>query len=268
MTATKSTGHSSKHVSSKKHEGTSKHSPTAKKTTKSGTKGHVTTKAKHATHAKARGFAINDLLPVCAAEAVAQSLRLLGQRVSPDEVEALWLAAGGWDGASLPGTLAAAAVAGLAGFRPGAAELVVAATPVPVFGRVPLDFVGSGADLAVQVVVGAEEHPVVAAATGEYALYRQSGHAGVMPGAPRGEYLSGHALILGADGAAPTGCIRRGPLECPSARSDGSVSALILGVSVPGPHCVLATADGWWSWGRLYQPWPCAIEEAVAVSWS
>lgn len=43
--------------------------------------------------------------------------------------------------------------------------------------------------------------------------------------------------------------------------------ALILGVDVPGPHAVLATPDGWWSWGELYEPWTDDIEEAWAVSW-
>ena len=44
---------------------------------------------------------------------------------------------------------------------------------------------------------------------------------------------------------------------------------LILGVDLPGSHAVLATADGWWSWGELYCPceFPDAvIEEAWAVS--
>lgn len=44
--------------------------------------------------------------------------------------------------------------------------------------------------------------------------------------------------------------------------------ALILHVDVPGPHAVLATADGWWSWGELHDPWPCRVSEAWAVSWS
>lgn len=47
--------------------------------------------------------------------------------------------------------------------------------------------------------------------------------------------------------------------------------ALILGVDLPGPHAVLATPAGWWSWGTLYDPatWPDAvIEEAWAVSWT
>jgi hypothetical protein len=44
---------------------------------------------------------------------------------------------------------------------------------------------------------------------------------------------------------------------------------LILGLDLPGPHAVLATADGWWSWGELHCPceFPDAvIEEAWAVS--
>jgi hypothetical protein len=47
--------------------------------------------------------------------------------------------------------------------------------------------------------------------------------------------------------------------------------ALILGVELPGPHAVLATPDGWWSWGELWCPceFPDAmIEEAWAVAWS
>ena len=44
---------------------------------------------------------------------------------------------------------------------------------------------------------------------------------------------------------------------------------LILGLALPAPHAVLATADGWWSWGELHCPceFPDAvIEEAWAVS--
>ena len=46
--------------------------------------------------------------------------------------------------------------------------------------------------------------------------------------------------------------------------------ALILGVELPGSHTVLATPDGWWSWGDLYDPaaFPDAvIEEAWWVAW-
>lgn len=48
-------------------------------------------------------------------------------------------------------------------------------------------------------------------------------------------------------------------------------NGLILGVDLPGPHAVLATPDGWWSWGELHCPceFPDAvIEEAWAVSWA
>ena len=43
--------------------------------------------------------------------------------------------------------------------------------------------------------------------------------------------------------------------------------ALILGVTRPGYHAVLATPDGWWSWGALYSPWDARVEEAWGVSW-
>ena len=46
---------------------------------------------------------------------------------------------------------------------------------------------------------------------------------------------------------------------------------VILGLALPAPHAVLATADGWWSWGELHCPceFPDAVtEEAWAVSWS
>jgi hypothetical protein len=47
---------------------------------------------------------------------------------------------------------------------------------------------------------------------------------------------------------------------------------LILGVDLPeGPHTVLATPDGWWSWGELWCPWcewpDAVIEEAWVVAW-
>jgi hypothetical protein len=43
---------------------------------------------------------------------------------------------------------------------------------------------------------------------------------------------------------------------------------LILGVNQPAPHTVLATRDGWWSWGELHDPFPGAtIDEAWAVTW-
>jgi hypothetical protein len=45
----------------------------------------------------------------------------------------------------------------------------------------------------------------------------------------------------------------------------------ILGLDLPGPHTVLATPEGWWSWGELHSPdeFPYAVvEEAWKVSWS
>lgn len=47
----------------------------------------------------------------------------------------------------------------------------------------------------------------------------------------------------------------------------GDFHGLILHVDVPGPHAVLATRDGWWSWGELYSPWRCNVLEAWAVAW-
>jgi hypothetical protein len=48
-------------------------------------------------------------------------------------------------------------------------------------------------------------------------------------------------------------------------------TGLILGVDLPGPHTVLATPEGWWSWGELYCPWcewpDAVIEEAWLVTW-
>ena len=50
-----------------------------------------------------------------------------------------------------------------------------------------------------------------------------------------------------------------------------SRAGLIVGVDLPGPHTVLATPDGWWSWGELYCPWcewpDAVVEEAWEVTW-
>lgn len=52
----------------------------------------------------------------------------------------------------------------------------------------------------------------------------------------------------------------------------GPLHSLILGVNLPGPHAVLATPEGWWSWGELWCPWcefpDAVIEEAWAVTWA
>ncbi len=46
---------------------------------------------------------------------------------------------------------------------------------------------------------------------------------------------------------------------------------VILGLDLPGPHTVLATPEGWWSWGSLWCPWcdfpDAVVDEAWAVSW-
>jgi hypothetical protein len=112
------------------------------------------------THAKARGYAVGELLPVCSFEAVAQALRLAGQRVTDDELA--WL----------------------------------------------------------------------------YEL---------------------HGELSIPDAAAALGVTVR---PAPS-----MAGTLLLGVDVPGPHAVLATPDGWWSWGELYAPWRCRIEEVWEVTW-
>jgi hypothetical protein len=56
----------------------------------------------------------------------------------------------------------------------------------------------------------------------------------------------------------------------PNLSSRVTGAGLVLGVDLPGPHTVLATPDGWWSWGELHCPceFPDAvIEEAWAVTW-
>lgn len=184
-----------------------------------------------------KALAIGDALPVCAFEAIAASLRLAGQRVHEDDVVELWhLSGAGADGASVGEALAAAARFGLAGCRPRTAELVVAATPVGAFPLIPLDLESASMDRPVAVVGGAELDPVATSAACEHPLNGQPGFACVPAGALLRECLTGHALILGVD--------------------------------VPAPHAVLATADGWWSWGELLAPWPARVDEAWAVSWA
>lgn len=142
-------------------------------------------------------FAIGDLLPVCSAQALAQSLRLAGQRVTDDELlELHHRAGGGLDAAAGVGdALAAAGLFGLAGCR-------AAFTPV----------------------LPQRDYEAVDVAAGKV-------RAEYPP-----ELRPGHALILQVDR--------------------------------PGPHAVLATPAGWWSWGELFSPWACRIERAWAVSWS
>ena len=213
-------GHAAKHVTAKKHAAASKHRPNHhKKPATSKATGHkVTAKAKHPAHAKAVGFAVGDLLPVCGFEAVAQSLRLAGQFVHDDEVAWLWELRGSpAAGVPVGDALAAAALFGLAGYRPAAQEL-----PGPRrHGRV--DEHGDAEDFAWMLGM----RPV---------LSRTGVHHLEVALDESVQQVFGHGLILRID--------------------------------VPGPHAVLATADGWWSWGELHSPWPCRIEEAWAVSWS
>lgn len=167
----------------------------------------VTVKATPATPAKATkavAFAAGDLLPVCAFEAAAMSLRLAGQFVHDDEVAGLWELAGADPlGASVAAALDAAGDYGLAGFRPEWTRVIPC----------------------------------------------QDAHL-----------ADGVLLPVGEDEA-----VLLGRLDETLA---GPVHGLILRIDAPGPHAVLATADGWWSWGELYDPWACRVDQAWAVSWS
>jgi hypothetical protein len=178
----------------------------------------VTVKAKPAAHAKAAkkvGFAVGDWLPVCGFEAVAQSLRLAGQRVHGDEVLRLYDLCGSRE-VSIGEALTAAARFGLAGCRPVAHDLHSR------YGDCGLDqLAGDDADLAPFAVEARALPPVLR----EAFLHRTVGQA-VQP----------HCLILRID--------------------------------VPGPHAVLATRDGWWSWGELHSPWPARVSEAWVIAWT
>ena len=240
MTANKAAGHSSKHVSSKKHESTSKHNPAAAKKPAASHAAHkVTTKAKHATHAKARGFAVGDLLPVCAFEAIAMSLRLAGQFVHDDDVAHLWWLAGADpDGATVGDALAAAARFGLAGASmPHAVECL--AKPIR----------GEGAGQR-RYDLDSRDH--LPAGEREFGVFGADG-------------LDVAPFAVEAQAFPPVE--REAVLHRAVSEASDRGHALILGVDVPGPHCVLATPDGWWSWGELHDPWPARIEEAWAVRW-
>jgi hypothetical protein len=179
----------------------------------------VTVKAKPAAHAKAAkkvSFAVGDWLPVCGFEAVAQSLRLAGQRVHGDDVAGLWELCGAPEATTIEDALAAAALFGLAGYRP---RLV------------------------------ADEF------AGKLALGDLGDNLAVVPVSNRvGPYL---------------GRVNAAQLQSLTDFADGldDIHGLILRIDVPGPHAVLATQAGWWSWGELYSPWRCNVSEAWAVSW-
>lgn len=120
MKKTPAKGHTHKHAGNHhKHAGHHhKHHPAHHPKPATAHGQHVHAVAKHPHHAKARGLAL-DGLPVCAAQALAASLRLAGQSVSDDEIAQLWeLTGADRDGASIAATLQAAARFGLAGCRP------------------------------------------------------------------------------------------------------------------------------------------------------
>jgi hypothetical protein len=247
-------GHTAKHTAtSKAKKKTAKHHPVKhRKPATAAAKGtHVHAAAKPAKPAKARGFAVGGLLPVCAFEALAMSLRLAGQFVGDDEVAWLWSLAGADPlGASLAAALDTADGHGLAGFRPCALGLEVRAQD-----HLPLP-------------VGQRE----AAAVGPVENFLPGHFHGLILGIPplapaaHGADQPIGGGLPGRSGQRADGDYRQYPWP-----ADGDVDvqhALILGIDVPGAHCVLATADGWWSWGELHDPWPARIEEAWAVSWS
>jgi hypothetical protein len=67
----------------------------------------------------------------------------------------------------------------------------------------------------------------------------------------------------------PPDCLRPILLQLqePDMSARVSRAGLVFGLDVPGPHAVLATPDGWWSWGELYEPWTDDIGEAWEVTW-
>lgn len=206
MKKTEAAGHTTKHAKAKKtkHETTKKHHTTVHHKKPEASGHHVTVKAKHSTHAKARSLSPGDV-GCCTIEALAMLLRLQGFKVSGDDVLDLhWLAGGDADeGLPIAAGLGAAWRFGLGGARParwremdGAAHRWTAAGEPGYPARLRLD-------------------------------HRPDDHL-------------------------------------------GDRDLLILGLELPGPHAVLATPDGWWSWGEPFSlaDWPGAvIEEAWAVEW-
>ena len=268
-------GHTGQHSGTRKHEKTKKHHPVKQHRATHHEKHHVHAKGTHVKHAKARGYALAPwLLPVCSLEAVAMSLRLAGQPVHDDEVAWLWELCGGRE-LSIGEALQAAARSGLAGCRP---------VLWPVRGEVPLD---PGHADALPVGIGPGIGPGIAPL--HHLGYLEAPQGEVRPGEISGlaHTASFHGPILGPGRESPRSAAA---VLCPRAQAglppgltrpmglmpplwtDDAVQAsqqfIILGVDRPGPHAVLATPRGWWSWGQLYDPWPCTVEEIVAVSWS
>ena len=238
-------GHTAKHASAaKKHASTKKHTPAQvaadKKFQAAGAKAaKVHAKAKHATHAKAVALALGDGVACCAAEALAASLRLQGVRVSDEDVLALyWHTASDPDaGASIVATLEAAWRFGLGGIRPVSFE---SAWPCVIGRRSVL----------------------------EQALADQAQHLSdrQLLGYAFSDQCSDDARLIEVLAPAP------GQLDHVIVGDVSTLhgASLILGLELPGPHAVLATPDGWWSWGELHDPaeWPDAVVEAAwAVAW-
>lgn len=228
-------------------------------------------------------------LACCSAEAVAMCLRLatgLAVPVTEDDVLALYFATAGDpdDGAAIEDTLEAAARLGVAGaFLPQFAE-----RGVHLAGQaaVPADVQHVGVPAAGIAARHAGREPLAAVTAGRLACESVPGADGVLeePVVPISE--CGHGLILGIDAldavalCRVSGCslARAYPAaagECTTALYPWTGNAapnLILGLDLPeGPHAVLATPGGWWSWGELYDPseFPGAvIEEAWEVRWT
>lgn len=208
-------GTTAKHATTSKASASStaskKHAPTAaKKPATAQAKGaKVTTAAKPAKPAKPAGFAIGDLLPVCAFEAVAMSARLAGYNLSDDDVAGAWSLLGcPEEGVRIGEALGIAARQGIGGVRPGQFD----------YRRLT----AAEGDALATVHLGQRER--------------------------RQEAVR---LLIEPCGD--------------SAAED--IHGLILRIDHPGSHAVLATPDGWWSWGALYSPWDARVEEAWGVSW-
>lgn len=115
---------------------------------------------------------------------------------------------------------------------------------------------------------------------GQLGKQEQLSHASSTP-ATDGEFNNTGVDLIGGQWLAAVGIVHAGSRRFPSVRASARQCAddrysfvtdpgvsVILGVEQPGPHAVLATADGWWSWGELWSPWTTAIDEAWAVSWA
>lgn len=262
-------GHTTKHAKSKKtkHEDTKKHHTTVHHKSPEASGHHVTTKAKHSTHAKARSLSPGDA-GCCTPEALAMSARLQGFRVSDGDVlDLLWLAGGDPDsGVPIAGALEAARRYGLGGVRPASFGIACSMshdvgmrqlTPTFVHGISPLSqprLTVRSSTLSSAAVSGTERNSLdlsMACGDSEFCCMTADDDGISTP-------TQGH------------GTSRPGFSHVRTPEFSGDATSLILGVELPGPHTLLATPDGWWSWGEPFDPseWPrMVIEEAWAVEW-